>query len=329
MKLVSVVIPVYHNARSLHDLLARLSDVANEDADDFEFIFVDDGSKDDSFDVLQELTTLDERVRVVKLARNFGANAASTAGIAHSRGDAVVAISADLQDPPELLPQMLAKWREGFRVVLAARSGRRDGFLTRVTSGLFWKLFRRFALSNMPEHGCDYCLVDRHVLDSLKDTHEPNAGIGMLIWAGFEPAIIYYERQKREARYGRSMWSLSKKITYLIDLFVSFSHVPVRAASVMGILLAMLGIVYALLVIHAKLIGSQNFDEGWASLMVVILIAGGSQLITIGILGEYLIRTLEASRRRPPFIVDRVIESSPSIDAKKKTKPEKRELPVR
>lgn len=307
-KRITIVVPVYHNAGSLRDLMARFRAVAERNEEEFEFIFVDDGSRDDSYRVLEELAGQDPRVRAIRLARNFGANAASAAGISQATGDAVVAISADLQDPPELIDQMLAQWRAGFRIVLAARSGREDPWLASQFSNVFWKLFRKFAVPTMPPHGCDFCLVDRQVLNALSSTHEPNAGLGMLLWTGFEPAVIYYHRRQRDARYGRSMWSWSKKIGQFIDSFVSFSNVPVRAASLLGIAMAVLGLLYAALVVLSRLFDGYDFDQrGWASLIVVILVVAGTQLVMIGILGEYLLRVLEVARNRPPFVIDQMV----------------------
>lgn len=308
MKRVSIVVPVYHNAASLPDLLRRFGEVAERNPELFEFILVDDGSHDHSFAVMQDLAARDPRVKAIKLTRNFGSNAACSAGFSYAHGDAVVAISADLQDPPELIERMLARWREGSRVVLAARSGRDDPWLSKAASHVFWKLFRRYAVPTMPEGGCDFCLIDRQVLESLKLTSEPNAGIGMVLWTGYEPAVIYYQREARESRYGRSMWSFSKRVTYLIDSFVSFSHVPIRAASLLGISLGTLGLFYAGLVVYARLFKAIDVEQGWASLMSAVLVVSGAQLLMIGILGEYLVRTLDATRRRPPFLIDRVVD---------------------
>ncbi|MBX9789218.1 MAG: glycosyltransferase family 2 protein [Pirellulales bacterium] len=309
MPLVSIVVPVFHNSGSLPELLRQLDRLSEVEPEEFEFILVDDGSRDSSFAVMQELVRRDSRVYAIKLARNFGSNAASTAGITLARGDAVVAISADLQDPPELIHQMLEKWRSGYRVVLAARESRRDPWLSSAFSAAFWKLFRHFALPNMPAKGCDYCLLDRQVLNALKDTNEPGAGLGMVLWTGFEPAVLHYHRRERDPRFGRSMWTWSKRLTYLIDSFVSFSHMPVRAASVLGIALGTVGVLYALAIVFSKLFLGGQLPEAYASVIVAILVVGGVQLLMIGILGEYLVRVLEATRKRPPFIIERVVHS--------------------
>lgn len=309
MKKVSVVVPVYHSAASLPELLDRLEAVAERHPEAFEFLFVDDGSRDDSFRVLEELARKDRRVRALKLTRNFGSTAAASAGVQAAKGDVLIALSADLQDPPELIDQMLEHWRQGARIVLAARSTRRDPWLTSATSQLFWRLFRRWALPSMPLHGCDYCLFDRVVLNALADTHEPPAGIGMLLWTGYEPVVIEYERRARAARFGRSRWTWSGRWRYFIDSFVSFSHFPVRAASVLGMLLGLVGVVYAVLIVYSRL-AHERASDGWASLMVVLLVVSGTQLLMIGILGEYLVRTLEATRRRPAFVIERAIDGS-------------------
>jgi dolichol-phosphate mannosyltransferase len=309
MSLISIVVPVYHNATSLPELLRRLEQLADNEPETFEFIFVDDGSRDDSFHVLEQLAHQNSQVVAIKLSRNFGSSAACSAGIFCSRGDAVIAISADLQDPPELIHEMLVKWREGYKIVLAARASRRDPWLTLLTSGLYWKLLRRFAIPTMPAGGSDFCLIDRQVLEVLRETHEANSGIGMVLWTGFEPAVIYYHRRQRHARHGQSMWSWSKKLTYLIDTFVSFSHFPIRAASLLGVVIASLGFIYAAIVIVARLGFGAMYVPSWASLMVAILVIGGVQLLVTGLLGEYLVRTLEAARRRPPFVIERVLQS--------------------
>lgn len=309
---VSIVVPVYHNATSLPDVLARFQAVAERNPESFEFIFVDDGSRDRSFAVLEQLAQRDSRVHAIKLTRNFGSNAASSAGVSQASGDAVIAISADLQDPPELIDRMLERWRAGSKVVLAARSDRDDPWLNTLVSNAFWRLFRRFAIPTMPPRGCDFLLLDRCVVDALAGVDEPSAGVGMVLWTGFEPAIVRYERRGRDPRYGPSMWTFSKKVTYLIDSFVSFSHVPIRAASLMGFLLAAVGVLYASLLIAQKVFFDVKVEQGWSSLMVVLLIVSGAQLIMTGIFGEYMVRALEASRRRPGFIIEKVVHISGS-----------------
>ncbi len=311
MAFVSIVIPVYHNASSLPELLRRFQGIAQRNTGDrFEFVFVDDGSRDNSFEVLQQLHEADARVRVIKLSRNFGSNAALMAGLDKARGDAVAAIAADLQDPPEMIDEMLAHWRQGRKVILAARATRDDPGLTAFLADAFYALFRRFAIATMPKRGFDFFLVDRHVCDLLKGIQESNAYLmGLILWLGFAPVVLHYHRREREKRFGQSMWTLTKKLKYFIDSFVAFSYVPVRAASILGITLSVLGVLYALLVIALRVVFNVQAGEGWASLMVVLLVVSGVQLVMMGILGEYLWRSLEETRRRPRFVVDRILEA--------------------
>jgi dolichol-phosphate mannosyltransferase len=311
MAFVSIVVPVYHNAASLTELLSRFDRLAGTSPSDrFEFIFVDDGSRDHSFAVLQSLQKTDERVRVIKLSRNFGSNAALLAGLDHARGEVIAAIAADLQDPPELISEMLAHWRQGRKVVLAARQSRGDPLLTRLLASTFYYLFRRLAISSMPRQGFDFFLIDRQVCDLIKGIQESNAYLmGIILWLGFEPAILYYHRQQREPRFGTSMWSLTKKLKYFIDAFVAFSSVPLRAASLLGISLSVLGLLYAFALLILRLV-SDIPVVGWLSLMAVLLVVSGVQLLMTGILGEYLWRGLDETRRRPRFVVDRIIEKT-------------------
>jgi glycosyltransferase involved in cell wall biosynthesis len=309
MSFISIVVPVFNNAASLPDLLERFQALAAKNADDqFEFIFVDDGSVDNSFSVLESLLQKESRIQIVKLSRNFGSNAALLAGLGQTRGDAVAVIAADLQDPPELINDMLLDWRQGHKVVLAARQSRDDDILTTFLADTFYSLFRRFAINTMPKHGFDFFLVDRQVCDLINEIQENNAYLmGLILWLGFSPKVVYYHRQAREKRYGQSMWTTAKKIKYFLDSFVAFSYFPVRAASVVGIVLSMAGLVYAAIVIVLRLAISVQ-PEGWASLMIVVLIVSGVQMLMIGILGEYLWRNLDETRRRPRFIVESVLK---------------------
>jgi polyisoprenyl-phosphate glycosyltransferase len=312
---ISIVVPVYHNALSLRDLLARFVDLAaNNPADEFEFVFVDDGSRDESLRVLEQLLQEDPRVVVIKLSRNFGSNAAVMAGLVHTKGDAIAVIAADLQDPPELIHDMLVHWRNGSKVVLAARESRDDPWLTTVLADTFYKLFRRFAIKSMPERGFDFFLIDHQVRTLLTNIQENNAYLmGLILWLGFDPKVIHYHRQEREKRYGQSMWSIARKVKYFTDAFVAFSYAPIRAASLLGVLSAILGLMYAALIIISRILYRIEV-EGWSSLMVAILILSGTQMVMMGIIGEYMWRNLEETRKRPRFVVDKVLSSAKQKD---------------
>ena len=310
MSLFSIVVPVYHNASSLKDLLSELQAVAAQNADDdFEFIFVDDGSADDSFAVLTKLAAAEQRMQVVKLSRNFGSNPAMLAGMSLAQGDAVAAIAADLQDPPALLHEMIAMWRQDHKVVIAARRQREDPFPTWLLSDLFYRLFRRYAIKTMPKRGYDFFLIDRKVCSLINEIQENNTYLmGLILWLGFSPYLLHYDRKARQKQYGQSMWSLKRKLKYFVDSFVAFSYFPIRLASALGVLFSILGLLYAAWVIYARLaLGIQA--EGWASLMIVVLLAAGVQMLILGIIGEYMWRSLDETRRRPRFIIEKIIQN--------------------
>jgi dolichol-phosphate mannosyltransferase len=314
MAFVSIVVPVYHNASSLRELLARFQALAAaKPQDGFEFVFVDDGSRDDSYSVLLELARSEPRLRIIKLSRNFGSNPAILAGLMHARGEAIAAIAADLQDPPELIGDMLEKWRLGKKVVLAARSTRDDPGLTSHLADLFYWLFRRFAIRTMPRRGFDFFLIDRRVADLIKGIQESNAYLmGLILWLGFDPEVIHYARQKREDRHGRSMWTFTKRIKYFIDSFVAFSYIPIRLASLLGVCLSLLGLVAVIEVLATRIFFNIPV-QGWTSLIIVLLVVSGAQLLMTGILGEYLWRTLEETRRRPRYVVENIVEADQAI----------------
>jgi polyisoprenyl-phosphate glycosyltransferase len=299
---ISVVVPVYWNAESLPLLKAELDKIAAQlPEDEFEFVFTDDGSGDNSFAVLTDLAAVDKRVRLVRLSRNFGSNAALLAGFTHATGDCVVAISADLQDPPAMIPELISQWKAGYEVVLAARRERDDPIPSRWFSGGFNYLYRKLVFPDFPPNGFDFMLIDRQVVDILVDLREKNSYIfGQVMWVGFNRTLVFYDRQKRQ--HGKSRWTFTKKIKYFIDAFSAFSYLPLRVSTILGFVLGGLGLLYAAILIVLR-ITSQVPVEGWTSLIVVVLVASGTQLVLVGVLGEYLWRTLDETRRRPPFIV--------------------------
>ncbi len=307
MSRVSVVVPVYCNAESLPDLHKRLASVADSaPSDSFEFLFVDDGSSDASWEVLRGLQAADPRVTLVKLSRNFGSNQALLAGLSHAQGDAIATLAADLQDPPELVLEMLSHWKAGRKVVLAARRNRFDPGLTNLFADAFYALFRRFAIASMPRRGFDFFLIDRSVCELVNRIQENNTYLmGLILWLGFDPACVYYDRAARQQRYGGSRWTGRRKVNYFVDSFVAFSYAPLRAASLLGLAIAALGVAYAVFVVVLRV--TRGFEvQGWASLMVALLVLSGVQLFVTGVLGEYLWRTLDETRRRPRFIVEEV-----------------------
>ncbi len=303
---LTIVVPVFGNAATLGELLERLRRAcADLPAPGPEIVFVDDGSPDDSFLVLSAMAAADKRVVVIQLSRNFGSNAAVLAGVSHARGPAVCVIAADLQDPPELIPELVARWREGAQVVMAARRKRDDPFLMRLPSAVFNRLFRRFVFRDFPAGGFDFVLLDRQVVDSLRRMPETHSYFyGQVFWLGFRRAVVPYDRARRPS--GRSAWTFARRVKYFIDAFTAFSYLPVRAASFAGLVLAGLGFAYAAVVLWQRLAGNIP-ERGFSALMVVLLVVSGTQLLVTGIMGEYLWRALEEIRARPPFVVARSI----------------------
>jgi glycosyltransferase involved in cell wall biosynthesis len=304
MDRVSLVVPVYHNAESLPDLFAALERIAH--GRDFEFVLVDDGSRDGSWLLLEQYAAREPRAKAIKLSRNFGSFVACVAGLTHATGDAAVLISADLQDPPELIPEMVSRWKEGHEVVLAVRERRMESLLQRTLSGLYYRIMRWSALPDLPPGGFDFVLIDRKVIDTVVTVQEKNTTLmGLILWTGFRRAAIPYTRRAREK--GRSMWTLRKKVKYFIDSVVAFSSLPIRLAQTLGMVIAVAGLIHAIVIVGLKLTNNIPI-QGWTALMVVVLVLGGLQLMMLGILGEYLWRTLDETKRRPLFVVDRIVE---------------------
>jgi dolichol-phosphate mannosyltransferase len=306
MNLVSVVIPVYFNEESLPILYERLAEVAKDiKRASFEFIFVDDGSGDRSFEILEELSKRDSHVKIVKLSRNFGSFVACLAGLSYARGDCAAIIAADLQDPPELLKQFYEKWEKGSKVVCAVRESRKENPVKVFLANIYYRLMKFIALKDMPKGGFDFVLIDRKVIDVLVHVKEKNTTLmGQILWTGFSMDVVYYCKEER--KHGKSKWSLSKKIKYFIDSFLAFSYFPIRIISMSGIFIALLAFLYGIYAIIKKILFGVDVP-GFTTLIVVILFTSGTQMIMLGVVGEYLWRNLEETRKRPIFIVDRLI----------------------
>lgn len=308
MKRLSVLVPVYYNGgtlETLHERLVTLQETLEGEAS-LEFVFVDDGSGDNSRDVLRDLAKKDPaRVRLVFLSRNFGAFNALLAGLQYVTGDCVAIISADLQDPPEMIATMFKHWQEGNETVMAVRRERKDPFLTRLFSRISYAILRRLALPDFPKGGFDFVLIDRKIKDIISDMEERNTSLmGLIVWVGFKQVQIHYTRQQRAA--GRSKWTFGKKIKYFIDSILAFSYAPMRIMSSIGFILGFLGLCYAaFLIIQRMTFGIVV--PGWTALMVIILVLFGFQFVSLGVIGEYIWRMLDEVRRRPAFIVDETV----------------------
>lgn len=302
MAKLSIVIPVYFNEMNLHDLYKDLKEKVLDKLKEYELIFVDDGSKDSSYSVMLELQKEDRNIRCIRLSRNFGSHAAILAGLNECSGDCAVMKTADLQEPSEILLEMFDQWKNGFNVVLAVRSDRNEHFIQKFFSNSYYKLMRRFVLKEMPLGGFDCFLIDRKVIEVLRLMDEKNTSLmGQILWSGFKTTSIYYTRLKREK--GKSRWTLTKKIKLVIDSVLSFTHLPIRVMSVVGLIFFLISVAWSLIIIYLKIFGEIQI-EGWTTLMVFNLFSSGLILLTLGIIGEYLWRNFDASRNRPVYIIE-------------------------
>ena len=273
---------------------------------EFEIVFVDDGSRDKTLDELKKVQTYDNHVKIVKLSRNFGEFRAIVAGMSQATGDAIAVMSADLQDPPYLITEMIQYWQQGEKVVIAARNKRDEPWIKNFFANTYYRIVRKLVIADYPKQGFDFFLMDKSVAEILVNMQEKNSSIYVqLIWTGFNPKVIEYTRQAREK--GKSMWSYKKRIDLFIDTFIVFSHTPIRWISGLGFLMSISGFISALLLVYDKLVHGSDV-AGWTSLMVVVLVLAGVQMIMLGIIGEYMWRNLDESRKRPLYIIDEIIE---------------------
>jgi glycosyltransferase involved in cell wall biosynthesis len=306
--MISVVVPIYNEEENLPELRRRVAAALDSIPDEsWELVLVNDGSRDSSLQIMRRMNAEDPRIKVVNLSRNFGHQPAVTAGIHHARGDCVVLIDGDLQDPPEVIPEMVARWRDGARVVLGERRSRGDVSGARgVGFRLFYPVFRRISdLPTVPDAGI-FGLMDRRVVDEFNKLPERNRFIpGLRSWLGFEQATVLYDRNDRAA--GKPKQTLRRLVRYAMDGMISFSYKPLRAATYLGFVVAVMGFVTALVFIVRRLIGHEIAVTGFTTLLTMMMFLGGVQLICIGIVGEYIGRIYEESKQRPLYVVQDAI----------------------
>jgi len=308
---LSIVTPAFNEEENLGEMYRQVRESLAGEELAWEWIIVDDHSKDQTFARIQELAAGDPRVRGIRLAHNSGSHAAITCGLHHCLGACAVIMAADLQDPPSLLPTLLSEWRRGNQVVWAVREGRQGERKTRVLASRFYYLIMRHfvGLKNIPPTGADFLLMDRVVIDAFSRFGERNVSILVLIaWMGFRQTFVTYAKQPR--LHGRSGWNFRKKLKLALDSITAFTHLPIRILSTAGLIIAFLGFLFALEVVRNWLSGQPL--AGWSSIMCAVLIIGGIQILMLGILGEYTWRSLDESRRRPPYLVEEATGEIPS-----------------
>lgn len=305
--ILSVVVPCYDEEAVLPTTHERLTSVLRAMTElRFEIIYVDDGSRDETFTVLRQIQARDGRVRALRLSRNFGHQIAVTAGLEQAAGDAVVVIDADLQDPPEVIPEMMQRWRDGYHVAYGSRIERKGESRFKLwTAKTFYRLINRLSDTPIPVDTGDFRLMDRKVVDVLLAMPERGRFLrGMVSWIGFRQVAVPYQRQPRSA--GESKYPLLKMMSFAMDGIMSFSVVPLKLAVFTGIITIWLAIVGILVAVFVRVYGLYDLQlgRGWASLFVAVLFMGGIQLVSLGIIGEYLGRIFTEVKRRPLYAVE-------------------------
>jgi polyisoprenyl-phosphate glycosyltransferase len=307
--LLSVVIPIYNEQATLAELYRRLTHVLSENLAElaYEIVFVNDGSTDGSIQILSELYADDPTVKVVNLSRNFGHQAALTAGLDYANGDAVVCMDGDVQDPPEIIPTLVERWRNGNDVVYAVRKLRKEGLIKRGCYAAFYRLLRRLSMVSIPLNAGDFALMDRRVVDCLKALPERSRFIrGLRTWVGFRQAAVEYEREKRFAGVPKYTWS--KLVHLAVNGLLSFSALPLRMATAVGFMISFFSLLGIIVALYLRLFTDLAIP-GWTTTVIPILVLGGIQLLSIGILGEYIAQIFDEVKQRPLYLVDRILDS--------------------
>jgi glycosyltransferase involved in cell wall biosynthesis len=305
-KSISLLVPMYNEESVIHLFFKRVYKVLSNAAIEYEFICIDDGSSDATLELLREYAAKDQKIKVISFSRNFGKEPAMSAALEYANGDAVIPIDADLQDPPELILDMLAKWREGYDVVFAKRSSRHtDGFLKRNTALWFYSLFNKLSDTDIPHNVGDYRLMDRKIVDVIRQLPEKDRFMkGLYCWPGYRSTYVEYERPTRADGYSKfNFWQLWN---FALNGLTSFSTLPIRAGIYLGFLISLFSFLYALLIVTKTIVFGIDVP-GYASMMVTMLFLGGVQLFFLGLLGEYIGRIFKEVKNRPLYVVQETI----------------------
>lgn len=306
-KLISIVVPMYYEEKVADECYKRLKKVMNDNEINYEFIFVNDGSKDKTFEILNKIAEEDNNTKIISFSRNFGHQIAVTAGVDKAKGDAVVVIDADLQDPPELIPKMIDLWNEGYKVVYAKRKKRKgESFFKLFTAGMFYRILDKMTDIDIPLDTGDFRLMDRDVVNVLKTMKENNRFVrGMVSWVGFKQTPIEYERDERFA--GETKYPLKKMIKFASDGIISFSAKPLKLMGSLGVFCVSISLIIFLYALIRKLTNDVNVVSGWASIMTAVTFLGGVQLLSISVLGEYIGRIYDESKGRPLYVIEKEV----------------------
>lgn len=300
---LTIIVPIYNEEKNIEIIFSRIFNVCNSLNLSWEIIFINDGSKDNSLHLIKKLSSGYQNVKYMSFSRNFGHQVAVSAGLDKSVGEKVVIIDADLQDPPELIAPMYLKMIEGYEVVYAKRIKRKgDGFLKKVTAKLFYKLLDRITNISIPVDTGDFRIIDKKIVEVLRQMPEPNKFLrGQISWIGYRQTFIEYEREKRNE--GNTGYTYRKMLKFALDGITSFSESPLKFASITGLIVSTTAFFVIIYTLYSRLI-LNNYVAGWASIMISVLFLGGIQLLSIGIIGEYISRIISNVRQRPLYIVD-------------------------
>lgn len=304
--IISIVVPVYNEQEVIMESYKRLTSVMETSNESYELIFVNDGSRDRSSDFLAAVCKTDSNVRCINFSRNFGHQAAITAGMDYAKGDAIVVIDADLQDPPEVILEMIKKWREGYDVVYGKRLRRKgETLFKKTTAKLYYRLLRNMTSVDIPVDTGDFRLIDRKVCDAMKTLTERNRYVrGLVSWVGFKQIAVEYVREERFA--GVTKYPLKKMLKFAMDGITAFSYKPLKFATSIGFLFSIVSFIYLIIIIFQRLF-TDTTVSGWASTIAVILFTQGIVLMMLGIIGEYIGRIFDEIKGRPIYIVNEVV----------------------
>lgn len=304
MSKLSIIVPVYWNEDTLEDLYNDLKNKVLEEIESYEIVFVNDGSGDNSWKVIKKLQSLDKNIVAVNLSKNFGEHSAILAGLSVCSGDCAVTKQADCQEDSALILDMYQSWKNGKKVVLAARASRKDSFFTKLFANIYYGLIHNFVNQQMPQGGCDCFLVDRQAINTILSLKEINSSLILqVLWIGYDCDVIYFNRQERKK--GNGKWTFSKKFKLILDSFIGFSYIPIRIMWLTGILFCIFAIIMSIEIL-IEYFATGIPVAGWASLMIVLLLATGLILIMLGLLGEYTWRIFDEVRNRPPYIIEKI-----------------------
>ena len=314
---LSIIVPCFDEQAVIVDTYNEINDVLSANNFDIEIIFIDDGSIDDTFSILHEISEKDSRVKIISFSRNFGHQAAVTAGLDHSTGDVVSIIDADLQDPPDVIISMIDEWEKGAKVVYGVRKNRKESIYKKVSYYVFYRLYSAFSDISVALDSGDFCLIDREVVDKINSLPEKNRFVrGLRSWVGYNQVPVYYNRQKRQA--GKPKYTIAKLLNLALDGVFNFSSKPLVAVFYAGIITSLLSLFLAIFyliyrVFNLEFMGSYSSEsQGFTTLVVLILLIGGLQILTVGIIGQYISRIYQEVKSRPSYVIKKIINNKGS-----------------